>query len=67
MATTTGMTMFNDPTNINNVLDQATVAFVTSSRVGYELKTDPANNAIHVAQKVPNARNGNNFRFPKGE
>ena len=67
MATTTGMTMFNAPTNTNNVLHKATVAFVTSSRVGYELETDPANNAIHVAQRVLNARNGDNFRFPKGE
>jgi hypothetical protein len=67
MATTTGMTMFNDPTNTNNVSHQATVAFFTSSRVGYELETDPAKNAIHVAQRVLNARNGNTFRFPKGE
>ena len=67
MATTTGMTMFNDPTNTNNVSHQATIAFFTSTRFGYGLETDPANNAIHVAQKVPNARNGHTFRFSKEE
>ena len=67
MATTTGMAMFNDPTNTNNVSHKATVAFFTSLGFGYELETDPANNAIHVAQRVPNARYGNNFHFPKSE
>jgi hypothetical protein len=67
MATTIGMTMFNDPTNTNNVSHKATVASFTSLRVGYELETDPANNAIHVAQRVPNARYGDNNHFSKGE